>query len=773
VGRRPYLLAGLIAGLVVLVVVTAVTPFDAPRPRPASAPADAFSSARAMDLLRAIAAEPRPIGSAQAARVRDLIFGRLQELDMSPRIQSAEVVSAYDPRVAGVVRNVAGRLSGRDSSRAVLLMAHYDSVPTAPGAADDGSGVVALLEVARALRSGPPLRNDVIFLFTDGEERGLLGAQAFLRDDPWAFGTAVALDFDNAGSSSPALVYEVSPDDGLLVQQLIDSTAQAYTSSLMYEVSKRQPIVSDYRAFLRRGVPGMSFGMLDGPGYDHTAYDSLANLHEAGLQHEGETALALARRLGDLDLWRVHAPDLVAFDVIGGRAVYYPVAWAVPVCIAAAALSAGAVVLAVRRRLLTLRGLAWSALGTAAALAVSLLLMALAWTMYSTAYEQRVWTDTGVVLSDWYRLGLVLLAAAVVLAVYALLLRRLRPWDLACAGLGWWLAGAGAVLLTVPAASYLLAWPLAFAAAGLGAAVLLRRRGAAAEAPGAGPALAALAGAVPGLVLLSSATYLLLMSAGLKQVVTVLCVWLLANLIVLPLAVVVRAFRLWLPAGLGVAGVIVLFAAGSTVAFSSEHPKFTSVYYRAEAEGGAVWQTLDPVDQYTRAFLSERLSSPFMDSYFPMMGTQATLVGAAPDYGLSSPVLRVVSDAAEGDRRTVVLRLRSRRDAAVVSLLVHTVVGPLSASVNGHPLAGKDTTLLDGTTVRWAFDFYEPPPEGVEVTLSFAAGPSLLLRAVDFTYGLPAGAAGRYPARPAGMLPGRIGDGAIAETLLRLPPTSP
>ena len=786
VGARPYLLGGLLAGLVFLVVAMAVTPFDAPRPRPASAPADEFSSARAMDLLRQVAAEPRPIGSARAAQVRQLIFDRLSALGLGPHIQTAEVVSACDPRVAGVVHNVAGRLPGRDTSRAVLLMAHYDSVPTAPGAADDGSGVAVLLEVARALRAGPQPRNDVIFLFTDGEERGLLGAQAFLRDDAWAFGTAVALDFDNAGSSSPALMYEVSPGDGILVQTLIDATPRAYTSSLMYEVSRRQPIVSDFRAFLRRGVPGMSFGMLDGPGNDHTAYDSVANLHEAGLQHEGETALALARRLGDTGLWQVHAPDLVAFDVIGGRAVYYPVTWAAPVCIGAAVLFAAAVAVACRRRLLSLRGLAWSVLGTAVALVVSLLFMAVAWTMYTTAYEQRVWTDTGVVLSDWYRVGLVLLAAAVVLTVYGLLLRRLRPWDLAFAGLGWWLAGAAAVTVTVPAASYLLAWPLAFGSAGLGAAALLERRaGRAAPAgaqgsaaggvpsPGAGSALVALAGAVPGLVLLSSATYLLLMSAGLKQVVTVLCVWLLAGLLVAPLAVVLRAFRLWLPAGMAVAGLVVLFAAGSTVAFSSEHPKFTSVYYRAAADSDPVWQTVDPADDYTRPFLARRVSSPFMDSYFPMMGTKATLAAAAPDYGLRRPLLRVVSDSVEGDRRTVVVRLGSRRDAAVVSLLVHTVVGNLSASVDGHPLAGRDTTLLDGTTVRWAFDFYAPPPGGVEVALSFAAGPPVLLRAVDFTYGLPAGAAGRYPARPAGMLPGRIGDGAIAETLLRLPATAP
>ena len=71
--------------------------------------------------------------------------------------------------------------------------------------------------------------------------------------------------------------------------------------------------------------------------------------------------------------------------------------------------------------------------------------------------------------------------------------------------------------------------------------------------------------------------------------------------------------------------------------------------------------------------------------------------------------------------------------------------------------------------MRWWFDFYAPPPEGVVVTLDFAAGPRVLLRAVDFAHGLPAGAAGTYPARPAGMLPGGIGDGSLTETELRLP----
>lgn len=48
----------------------------------------------------------------------------------------------------------------------VLLVAHYDSVPKAPGAGDDAAAVVALPETLRILQSGPPLKNDIIVLFT-------------------------------------------------------------------------------------------------------------------------------------------------------------------------------------------------------------------------------------------------------------------------------------------------------------------------------------------------------------------------------------------------------------------------------------------------------------------------------------------------------------------------------------------------------------------------------------------------------------------------------
>lgn len=98
------------------------------------------------------------------------------------------------------------RLPGRDPEGVILLVAHYDSMPGGPGAADNGSGVVLLLELLRTLQTGPQMQQDVIFLFSDGEEPGMIGAQAL------ACGTASSrpgygsFPFDSAPSGRNDLI---------------------------------------------------------------------------------------------------------------------------------------------------------------------------------------------------------------------------------------------------------------------------------------------------------------------------------------------------------------------------------------------------------------------------------------------------------------------------------------------------------------------------------------------------------------------------------------
>ncbi len=79
------------------------------------------------------------------------------------------------------VENVIAVKPGAVGKHAILLTAHYDSAWAGPGAADDGAGVAAILEIARMAADFPAFDNDVIFLFSDSEENGLIGARCLCR----------------------------------------------------------------------------------------------------------------------------------------------------------------------------------------------------------------------------------------------------------------------------------------------------------------------------------------------------------------------------------------------------------------------------------------------------------------------------------------------------------------------------------------------------------------------------------------------------------------
>ena len=627
---KRFLVAGVVVALLVAAGVLGVRPLGLPDPRSADAPAHEFSAARAMTLLERVAARPRPIGSPEALAQRRALLAELERLGLRPEVQTAEVASSRSDSVGGTVHNVVARLPGTGGARAVLLVAHYDSVAVSPGAADDGTGVVGLLETARALRAGPPPRNDVVFLFTDGEERGMLGARAFLRDHPYAYRLGVVLNLDSPGTSSPLLMYETSPSNGLLVRELLAAAEHPSTSSLMYEVSRRSEILSDFQPFEAVDLPGMSFASLDGPAHNHTGNDNVANVDPVVVQHQGDTILAVTRRLAALDLRDLRRPDVVVFDVVDGVAVSYSRRFVWPLAGLAIGLVGAALAVGWRRRLLSLRGIAWSLAAVPLVLGVAMSVMALVWAMYRTAYEEHTWSDTGVVISDSYRLGLVLLAAATVTAAYGGLLRRLRAWDLAAAAQVWWAAGAVVVAGFAPGASYLLAWPLLAGAAGLLVAFVIGER----VFDGLAGALVVTLAGVPAMLLMSAATYLLLASAGLKQVFTVLAVWLTCGLLVLPLEIVRRALGRAFPAVLAAAGVGILMVAGSTVAFDATHPRFDSVFYRVTADGRATWQVVDRLDDWTSGFFAGGRRQPFIPAYFPQLGSRLTTTAPAPSVGL-------------------------------------------------------------------------------------------------------------------------------------------
>ncbi|MHB8384246.1 MAG: M20/M25/M40 family metallo-hydrolase, partial [Candidatus Binataceae bacterium] len=206
--------------LAIILTIAAIQKSGPPPVVGARAPAGDFSAARAMPDLRAIAARPHPLASTDNARVRAYLVKCLTELGVTPEIQTA-TVARTDPsglRSFAAVNNIVARIPGSASTGAIMLMAHYDSVPSGPGAGDDSAAVAAILETVRALKTGPPLRNDLIVLFSDGEELGMLGAKAFVENYPALRDVKVALNFEMRGDYGPVVMFQTSADNAWLIR---------------------------------------------------------------------------------------------------------------------------------------------------------------------------------------------------------------------------------------------------------------------------------------------------------------------------------------------------------------------------------------------------------------------------------------------------------------------------------------------------------------------------------------------------------------------------
>src|SRR5256885_1072944 len=222
------------------------------RPPPAagaSAAIDVFSAARAMTLLEHIAKYPHPIGSDEAARVREYLIGELRALGGEVHVEPAIGTVQYGRNLhSGLVNNIVAIFRGRSNTRAIMLVAHYDSVPEGPGAADDGAGLIVILEAIRALRAGPPIKNDLVVLFSDGEEaRGLLGAQAYAADHrDLANRTLMMVNLEARGSSGPGLMFETSTDNGALIREFARAAPYPMATSLMASIYKLLPNNTDF-----------------------------------------------------------------------------------------------------------------------------------------------------------------------------------------------------------------------------------------------------------------------------------------------------------------------------------------------------------------------------------------------------------------------------------------------------------------------------------------------------------------------------------------------
>ncbi len=303
----------------------------APAARAPDAAATQFSGERAHALLQRLVGDnvPHPLGSAANEQLRERIVGELRALGLTPLVQPGVMVCSGHG-VCGTPTNIVARIPGADAAddHAVLLSAHYDSVPAGPGASDNGAGVAAVLEIARILQLLPRQRRSIIVLIDDGEEADLLGAHAFVQHQPWAARVSAAVNLDARGSSGPSLMFETGSDNRWLMNLYARAIARPLTNSVYYAVYKLLPNDTDFSIYKAAGYQGYNFAFIGDVAHYHTPLDNVAHADVRSLQQQGDNALAAVLALANAAPYTRPAGEAVYFDLFTAVLVRYPQAWA-------------------------------------------------------------------------------------------------------------------------------------------------------------------------------------------------------------------------------------------------------------------------------------------------------------------------------------------------------------------------------------------------------------------------------------------------------------
>ena len=733
---------GLFAGLAVVVLLGGVLLAYRPvtgrlplEPEVTTRGEPGFDGRRVAERLRSLCAESHFIGTPAH---REVFRYLLAEAAKNPgvQVQSQTVEATYrawDPIAIATVNNVVARLAGTQGEHSVLVVAHYDSAPTSPGAADDGTAVAAMLEVLRLMASGPRPRNDLLFLFADAEEVGSMGASAFLEALTPAERERIAtvLNFDARGNRGPVVMFETSHDNGWLIEQFATASPSPVGHSLASTVYGLLKNDTDFSIFRNAGMNGLNFAYFDGLEVYHSRGESADAVDPRSIQHQGEQMLALVRRLAHADLSHVASPPVIYFDVLGLFVIRYGF-WLGRVLALGCGLGLG---------LLLFRGVRSGLLrpgrcGVALAIALGAVVLPslLAWLSWSLVRwlepRYRLLPGETSASTEQYFIGLLVLSAAVVAWGAQGMRRLLTPAEWSVGALGPWTALAVLSAFLLPGTSYFFQWPQLCELGVL--ALLLRAQRPSTEAPSLALGLAPLL-FIPSLVLVVPFTRLLYAAFGMTGIATVIALWSMWWTLLVPLLRSLLGGALAWCAPLGaVAGSLLFLTAFVQRVFDSSQPSMDSLAYLLDLDQKkAFWVSADPfLDEWTGPILGADARQEHLEHDFPYVDWKVFVAETAVRE-FPAPEFDVLADTRDGARRQISLRLRPRLDVSMLELRVSP------AKLLGADVAGKHygPDELRSEWGRLIFQFWTPPPAGVDLTLLVDEALPLELRLSEVQYG--------------------------------------
>ena len=315
--KTNYIIFGTLTALIITAIIIGWTElFRMPKIINASAPSYIFSEERARLHLNQIAKRPHPFGSVDNERVANYIISyadSLQDiygndvievqtqnitLNLEEIINNSPYEEAQIVNVAILVKGIDHDASNGESNEAsaVMVSCHYDGVPYGPSASGDGISCATMLEMASVLSSSPTkLQRDVLFVFTDAKEVGLLGSEMFFEGEdahPWSVLPSIAINFDNGGICGKEMFEKSNSRYGADAYFKYAPHPKAFSFSEWYDANIEEGW-NDAVIYESHGLHTLRLGCWSNSWAHQSSDDNIEHVSKGALQHMGENVLAI------------------------------------------------------------------------------------------------------------------------------------------------------------------------------------------------------------------------------------------------------------------------------------------------------------------------------------------------------------------------------------------------------------------------------------------------------------------------------------------------
>jgi hypothetical protein len=611
----------------------------------------------------------------------------------------------------------------------------------------------------------------VILLFSDGEEAGLTGAAAFVREHPWARDVAAVLNLDSGGTRGQSIAYQIATANTDLVTPLRQTGVIG--NSIVSSLFAILPYDTDVSELARLGQPAVSVGLVDGSQVYHTSVDDVSHLDAGSLQHHGAQVLALTRSLANGPLPRPRMDDAVFFTMPVLGMVAYPAKWAPLLAILAGVIVAIGVVRFARRTPGWFRDVA---LGFAGVIGTTVLGTSIAGGVGAVMERMLVpapvmgWSDARGLSAS----GIALLVIALASVGWAVVRRWASRRGAHLGALAFVAVLALLVSWKLTGASFLFTVPTL--AAGAAALVAERENGPA-------PTIARWIAVLVALFVIVPIAYSMAVvetgvgvaGAAVLGLLGSLTAWLLA-----PQLEALRTRHTWATPAVATGSAMLLLASVVAIARrGTNYPTPSMLAYAVDAESSAAW-LLAPA-RFARAGSwsatvlggSARLVRPSAPATIPgaahtwltraIAGELPTLVASTRRVEVGVLDIVVVSDSIRDGERRLILRIRPAPGTYSVRLRA--------------PGSRIDSAAVDGRVIEapsnrsrpalWSLGYVTPPDEGFDLALSVRGHEPLEIEAITRSLGLPPAVAVALPQRPAGVVPVHAGDQTVVHRRFR------